>query len=150
MKPEVKSPKSSAKGKMTPEVKENRGLAAPPATEGQGQIGGTNVNLQGNPNGTTAQHGPPGRSPDSNAVISQCQPLLDEQQLKRFQELYAQAPIGLRLYPGAQPICIGSLLVENNYSKTENLSLQKHLIMQDAWTQMAGVLRRRCGYKRCF
>ena len=55
--------------------------------------------MQGISNGPTYQRGQPGRSPDSNAVISPEQPLFDDQQLMRFQELYAQAPW---LYPGGQ------------------------------------------------
>ena len=76
---------------MTPEVKE------PSATDDK--AGGTDVNMQGISNGPSYQRGQHGRSPASNAVISPEQPLFDDQKLRRFQELYAQAPW---LYFGGQ------------------------------------------------
>ena len=84
VRPEVKSPRSSTKGKMSPEAKEPAAIEDNP--------GGTNVNLQGTSNGPTPQPALLGRSPQTDAVISPVQPLFDEQQLRRFQELYAQAP----------------------------------------------------------
>ena len=59
---------------MMPEVKE------PAASDDK--AGGTDVNMQGISNGPTYQRGQPGRSPDSNAVISPEQPLFEDQQLR--------------------------------------------------------------------
>ena len=88
VRPEVKSPRSSTKGRMSPEVKEPAAIEDRPS--------GTKVSLQGASNGPTPQHALIGRSPETDAVISPAQPLFDDQQLRRFQELYAQAPW---LYP---------------------------------------------------
>ncbi|CAL1129313.1 unnamed protein product [Cladocopium goreaui] len=88
VRPEVKSPRSSTKGRMSPEVTEPAAIEDRPS--------GTKVSLQGASNGPTPQHALIGRSPETDAVISPAQPLFDDQQLRRFQELYAQAPW---LYP---------------------------------------------------
>ena len=53
--------------------------------------GDSKVDVKGISNGPTPQQGQPGRSPESSAVITPG-PLFDDQQLRRFQELYAQAP----------------------------------------------------------
>ena len=96
-KTEVKSPKPSSKARKTPDAREDRG--------GDGVMvvtdpkdGDSNVDVKGISNGPTPQQGQPGRSPESSAVITPG-PLFDDQQLRRFQELYAQAPW---LYPGGQ------------------------------------------------
>ena len=96
-KTEVKSPKPSSKARKTPDAREDRG--------GDGVMvvtdpkdGDFNVDVKGISNGPTPQQGQPGRSPESSAVITPG-PLFDDQQLRRFQELYAQAPW---LYPGGQ------------------------------------------------
>ena len=78
---------------MTPEVTE------PAATDDK--AGGTDMNTQCISNGPIYQRGQPGRWPDSNALISPEQLLFDDQQLRRFQELYAQAAW---LYPGGRQL----------------------------------------------
>ena len=89
-KTEVKSPKPSSKAQKTPDAREDRG--------GDGAMvvtdpkdGDSKVDAKGISNGPTPQQGQPGRSPDSFAVITPG-PLFDDQQLRRFQELYAQTP----------------------------------------------------------
>ena len=50
---------------------------------------------------------PPSTASMSQVVISQTQPLFDEQQLRQFQEMFNQAP---RLYPGAQQLMMSNQL----------------------------------------
>ena len=91
----MKSPKLSSQAQKTPDAIEDlRGDGAASVTDPK--AGDSNVDVKGISNPQQRQ---PGRSPESSAVITPGPKLFDDQQLRRFQELYAQAPW---LYPGGQ------------------------------------------------